>query len=93
MSDCIIIGTGLAALAAANELIRAGITPTLLEARDRIGGRACTKTVNGHKVDVGCSAIHGHNGGNPLTNIANHRQIVSRTPSRPRMARPGTTAG
>lgn len=76
MDECIIIGTGLSALAAAKELTASGITPLLLEARLRVGGRASTSTINGNKIDVGCSAIHGHQGGNPLTKIAGDRQIV-----------------
>ena len=77
MTEAIIIGTGLSALAAAKELTNAGHKPVLLEARNRVGGRASTSTINRNKIDVGCSAIHGHQGGNPLTAIARERQIVS----------------
>lgn len=92
MSDCIIIGTGLAALTAASRLTRAGFSPVLLEARDRIGGRASTKTVNQLKVDTGCSMIHGHQGGNPITDLAKKWQIVSLARSaRPPLGRPPLT--
>ena len=37
-----IIGAGLAGLAAALDLHRAGIQTTVLEARDRVGGRVIT---------------------------------------------------
>jgi monoamine oxidase len=41
-ADAIVIGAGLAGLAAAERLVAAGRAVTLLEARDRIGGRVWT---------------------------------------------------
>ena len=38
----LIIGAGMAGLAAADVLLRAGHTPVILEARNRVGGRVCT---------------------------------------------------
>ena len=42
MPDVIVVGAGAAGLAAAAELGRAGLCVTILEARDRIGGRMFT---------------------------------------------------
>ena len=40
----VVIGAGLAGLAAARELKKAGVNVTILEASDRVGGRCCTYT-------------------------------------------------
>src|SRR4051812_39187961 len=62
-SDIIIIGGGVAGLAAAGELARRGLTVTLLEARDRLGGRVCTLQPKGWgiPVEVGAEFVHGGN--------------------------------
>ncbi len=66
----IVIGAGLAGLAAAQHLQAAGARVTVLEARDRIGGRIHTARLwSGLPVDLGASWIHGTTG-NPLTNLA-----------------------
>lgn len=55
----IIIGAGVAGLAAAEALIRRGADVTVLEARNRIGGRAVTDTSSfeGKPFDLGASSI------------------------------------
>jgi monoamine oxidase len=60
--DVIVIGAGAAGLIAAGELIEAGQRVTLLEARDRIGGRIWTRREPGMAVpiELGAEFVHGH---------------------------------
>ena len=52
MTDSIIIiGAGAAGLMAARELVKAGNKVTILEARDRIGGRALGHGARGARPD------------------------------------------
>lgn len=62
----IVVGAGIAGLATASQLSRAGIPYLVLEARDRIGGRLHTIDLAGVPVDLGGSWIH-HPIGNPLS--------------------------
>ncbi|PSR98970.1 flavin-containing amine oxidoreductase [Coniella lustricola] len=65
-----IIGAGLAGLRCADILAQHGIQVTILEARNRIGGRVLQdKLGNGHTVDVGPNWIHGTKT-NPILDIA-----------------------
>lgn len=57
--DVVIVGAGAAGLAAASTLMELGRTVVVLEARDRIGGRAFTDTARfGVPFDHGCSWLH-----------------------------------
>lgn len=50
----VVIGAGLAGLTAARELTKAGIDVIVLEARDRVGGRTCSRlTSDGTLLDLG----------------------------------------
>jgi monoamine oxidase len=59
--DVIIIGAGAAGLAAAAELGRSGLSVSILEARDRIGGRIFTlrDTALNVPIELGAEFIHG----------------------------------
>lgn len=51
--NVLIIGAGLAGLACARRLVQSGITCTVLEASDGIGGRARTDHIQGFQLDRG----------------------------------------
>lgn len=57
--DAVVIGAGVAGLAAARELSRAGLRTVLLEARGRLGGRAWTRRARGSVVELGAEFVHG----------------------------------
>ncbi|TWE28769.1 flavin monoamine oxidase family protein [Prauserella muralis] len=57
--DVVIVGGGFAGVTAARELVRRGIRTTLLEARDRLGGRTWTRgTALGRELDMGGTWVH-----------------------------------
>ncbi|KFK38417.1 flowering locus d [Arabis alpina] len=72
-SSVVIVGAGLAGLAAARQLMRFGFKVTVLEGRKRPGGRVYTKKMEGNRVgaaaDLGGSVLTGTLG-NPLGIIA-----------------------
>ncbi|MFT4212303.1 MAG: NAD(P)/FAD-dependent oxidoreductase [Microbacterium sp.] len=51
--DVVIIGAGAAGLTAANALRRQGLSVAVLEARDRVGGRLWTDTIEGAMLEIG----------------------------------------
>jgi phytoene dehydrogenase-like protein len=56
--DVVVVGGGLAGLAAARRLDRAGVNWLLVEAADRIGGRVATDVVDGWRLDRGFQVLN-----------------------------------
>ncbi len=65
----IVIGAGIAGLAAAVKLKAKGFAVTILEASSKVGGRICTDHSQALPFDMGASWIHGPNR-NPITDLA-----------------------
>ena len=58
-SEVLVIGAGMAGLTAARTLAEAGITVTVLEARNRVGGRILTQHIGKEIIELGAEFIHG----------------------------------
>jgi monoamine oxidase len=70
----VVVGAGISGIAAARKLQDNGFKVTVLEARDRIGGRIFTDRSLGTPIDLGAAWIHGSQG-NPLTNLSQEFKI------------------
>ncbi|MCJ2015510.1 flavin monoamine oxidase family protein [Methylobacterium sp. J-076] len=101
--DVVVVGAGAAGIAAARSLLAAGLSVAVLEARDRVGGRAWTVSLRGHPVDLGAHWLHA-GPINPLVALGRARgerlrrapldshTWVSGRPARPWEARAGARA-
>lgn len=69
MDLTVVIGAGAAGIAAARRLRDAGAQVLLVDASDRLGGRAHTAILGGYPVDLGCGWLHSARR-NPWTQIA-----------------------
>lgn len=75
-AEVIVIGAGISGLAAARELVDAGRSVLVLEARDRIGGRIWTDRSLGLPLDLGASWIHGVRD-NPVAALAQRAKLAT----------------
>ncbi|GAA2056264.1 monoamine oxidase [Leifsonia soli] len=75
--DVVVVGAGVAGLAAAEMLRSAGRSVTVLEARERIGGRVWTDRRYGTALDLGASWIHGITD-NPVWDAVQRHGIATR---------------
>ncbi|MGW9194606.1 NAD(P)/FAD-dependent oxidoreductase [Micromonospora chersina] len=57
-TDVVVVGGGLAGLAAARRLHRAGVPWRLVEAADRLGGRVATDELDGYLLDRGFQVLN-----------------------------------
>ncbi|UYL08412.1 FAD-dependent oxidoreductase [Bdellovibrio sp. SKB1291214] len=73
MKKVIIIGAGVAGLNCAKILTKAGVHCTLIEARNRIGGRAFSVPGTFPAIELGPEFIHGAE--KPMMNFISERQI------------------
>jgi monoamine oxidase len=56
--DVAVIGAGAAGIGAARRLAEAGAGFLVIEARERVGGRAWTRDIGGIPLDLGCEWLH-----------------------------------
>jgi monoamine oxidase len=73
-SEVLVIGAGIAGLAAARHLAINGYDVVVLEARDRIGGRIWTSQALSIPADLGASWIHGFED-NPIARLARRYDV------------------
>ena len=73
-SKILIIGAGIAGLAAARILIADNYDVLILEARDRIGGRTWTQNFYGVPFDIGAFIFHGTQN-NPIMDLAHQFKV------------------
>lgn len=67
--DVAVVGAGAAGIAAARRVAAAGQSVILIEASQRVGGRAYTQNIAGMPLDLGCGWLHSAER-NPMVDVA-----------------------
>lgn len=78
--DVAIVGAGAAGLAAASALSTSPLSVVVLEAQDRIGGRAHTVSLAGLPLDLGCEWLHSADHNPLVAAIAARGLTIDKTP-------------
>lgn len=79
--EVVIVGAGAAGIAAARRLRDRGRRVLLVEAMERVGGRAHTETVQGLALDMGCGWLHSAER-NPVADFARAQgMVIDRSPA------------
>lgn len=73
--SALVIGGGIAGLAAARELTRQQISTTVLEAKNRFGGRIWTIHGGEVPIELGAEFVHGQS--KPLTEAIEHARLLT----------------
>jgi polyamine oxidase len=73
-STAIVIGAGIAGAAAAQKLAQSGVSVTVVEAQNRVGGRIRSDSSWGEPVELGAAWIHGTRD-NPLVPLAKQQNL------------------
>lgn len=80
-ADAIVVGAGAAGIAAARRLHDAGLDVLLVEAGNRLGGRARTAHIDDMALDLGCGWLHSAKR-NPWTRLAeSYGFTIDRSPA------------
>lgn len=89
--ETIIVGGGAAGVSAARHLHDTGVRCLLVEARDRLGGRAWTASRAGFPLDLGCGWLHSADRNSWAAIAERQGRTVDRTP--PPWSRPAQQDG
>jgi len=73
----LVIGAGMAGITAAKKLLENNFDVTVIEARERPGGRILTSNIGNISVDMGAAWIHGDSPSNPLMELVEKYKLVT----------------
>lgn len=92
-TSVVVVGAGAAGIAASRLLLARGCRALLVEARPRLGGRACTIQLRpGLPFDAGASYLHAADRGNPWVELAAAHGVELRPDPRRRVSPGGDLA-